>query len=69
MDNKFAEQGRIGRFIGSSDSSLNVCFTLAFLGFIAIFIILIFRPELQSIIDGLLAFISAIVGYFMGKKL
>lgn len=71
MDNKSAEQGPIGKLIGSSDSSLNVCFVLLILGFIAMLVsgvAMIWSPDAGTVFERLITFELTIAGYVMGKK-
>lgn len=72
MDNKSAEQGPIGKLIGSSDSSLNICFVLLILGFVAMLvsgIAMIWTAEAGTIFERLITFELTIAGYVMGKKI
>lgn len=71
MDDKASEQGPIGKWIGSSDSSLNVCFVLLLLGFVAIAIsgvAMIWSDSAVSVVEKLITFELTIAGYVMGKR-
>jgi len=71
MDNKSSEQGPIGKWIGSSDSSLNVCFVLLVLGFAAMLvagIAMIWSDSASTVFERLITFELTITGYVMGKK-
>ena len=72
MDDKSAEQGPIGKLIGSSDSSLNICFVLLILGFLAMLVsgfALIWEPKAATVFERLITFELTIAGYVMGKKM
>ena len=68
MADKQAEQGPIGRWIGSSDSSLNVCFIILLLIFAAIGITLFTEGLSTVFFDGLIALASTVIGYIMGNR-
>lgn len=71
LSDKAAEQGPIGRVIGSSDSSLNICFILLILGFIAILIsciAMVWTEKAISVFEKLITFELTLAGYVMGKK-
>lgn len=72
MDDKSAEQGPIGRLIGSSDSSLNICFVLLICGFIAMIAAAIAMALSENvgaaIFERLITFELTVAGYVMGKR-
>lgn len=71
MADKSAEQGPIGRLIGSSDSSLNVCFVLLMLGALGICIAgvaMIWSASAVTAFERIVTFELTIAGYVMGKK-
>ncbi|MCT4654233.1 MAG: hypothetical protein N4A65_00325 [Cohaesibacter sp.] len=72
MEAKKLNQGPVGMLFGCTDSTLNVAFVLAAIGFVCIAgaaILGIFHPELATLIlDKLFPLESAIIGYVFGKK-
>ena len=70
MADKASEQGPIGRWIGSSDSSLTICFVLLILGFVAIGIsgfAMIWSDNAATVLERLITFELTVAGYVMGK--
>lgn len=66
-----AQQGPIGKLIGSDDSSLNVSFILLMVGFVALGVVgfaSIWADNLGTPLERLLTFQLTIAGYIFGKK-
>lgn len=66
-----AQQGPIGKLIGSDDSSLNVSFILLMVGFLALGIVgvaSIWADNVGTALERLLTFQLTVAGYIFGKK-
>lgn len=71
LKEKEAEQGPIGKLIGSSDSSLTICFALLVFGGLAILIsllLMIWVEGAQAAFEKLVTFELTVAGYVMGKR-
>lgn len=71
METLSAQQGPIGRLIGSDDSSLNLSFILLMVGFVALGVIgfaSIWAENLGTALERLLTFQLTVLGYIFGKK-
>lgn len=71
MEKLAAEQGPIGKLIGSDDSSLTVSFIILMVGFIALGVVgiaSIWADGLGTALERLLTFQLTVAGYIFGKK-
>lgn len=71
MQKLAAQQGPIGKLIGSDDSSLNVSFILLMSGFIALGVVgvaSIWADSVGTALERLLTFQLTVAGYIFGKK-